>query len=139
MKRWIILILVLCAKLSFSQKNQVGFDAVDQKAEATEAAAVDTLAKRLTAFCSTETEKARAIFRWITEHIAYKTKGNFNASFKAEDDDTSVVLKPLNERIAESVIKKKTAVCDGYARLFKTLCDKAGIRSEIITGYARGD
>ncbi|HYH14422.1 MAG TPA: transglutaminase domain-containing protein, partial [Flavisolibacter sp.] len=35
------------------------------------------------------------------------------------------------------VIHRRVAVCDGYARLFKTLCDYAGIRSEIIYGYAR--
>jgi hypothetical protein len=28
-------------------------------------------------------------------------------------------------------------VCDGYSRLFKTLCDYAGIKSVIIYGYAR--
>jgi hypothetical protein len=29
------------------------------------------------------------------------------------------------------------AICDGYARLFKTLCDNADVPCEIITGYAR--
>jgi hypothetical protein len=29
------------------------------------------------------------------------------------------------------------AVCNGYARLFKTLCDYAGVRAEVVTGYAR--
>ncbi|HVE61227.1 MAG TPA: transglutaminase domain-containing protein, partial [Chitinophagaceae bacterium] len=46
-------------------------------------------------------------------------------------------LKPLSERVAENVLRERVAVCDGYARLFKTLCDYAGIRSEIVTGYAR--
>ena len=46
-------------------------------------------------------------------------------------------LKSLNERVAETVLKRREAVCDGYARLFTTLCDYAGIRSEIIVGYAK--
>ena len=41
--------------------------------------------------------------------------------------------------MAETVLQNKSAVCDGYARLFKTLCDYAGLRSAIITGFAKGD
>lgn len=47
-------------------------------------------------------------------------------------------MKPLSERVATDVLIKRIAFCDGYARLFKTLCDYAGIRSEVITGYADG-
>ena len=43
----------------------------------------------------------------------------------------------LDERVARIVLKRKQTVCAGYARLFKTLCDFAGIKSEIITGYAK--
>jgi hypothetical protein len=39
---------------------------------------------------------------------------------------------------ARKVLNQRTAVCDGYAKLFKVLCDDAGLRSEVITGYARG-
>jgi hypothetical protein len=39
--------------------------------------------------------------------------------------------------VAETVLQKGEAVCDGYARLFTTLCDYAGICSEIIIGYAK--
>jgi transglutaminase/protease-like cytokinesis protein 3 len=34
------------------------------------------------------------------------------------------------------VLNRRIAFCDGYSRLFSTLCDYAGIRSEVITGYA---
>ena len=54
-----------------------------------------------------------------------------------EQEDT--LSQSLNERIAVEVLKKREAVCDGYARLFKILCDYAGLRSEIITGYARSN
>jgi hypothetical protein len=52
------------------------------------------------------------------------------------DDDTAF-LKPLDERVAEIVIRNKTAVCEGYARLFKALCQHAGIRAEVINGYGK--
>lgn len=43
----------------------------------------------------------------------------------------------MNERVAAKVLYKGVAFCEGYARLFKTLCDHAGIKAEIIYGYAR--
>jgi transglutaminase/protease-like cytokinesis protein 3 len=98
------------------------------------------LAEQLTEKCATDMEKVTAIFRWITDNISYNIKAinkNRNPLDIYDDDDTSKTLKPLDERVAETVLKRRTAVCDGYSRLFKTLCDHIGIRSEIITGYAR--
>ena len=100
------------------------------------------LSKRLTASCKTDLEKVTAIFKWITENISYNTgwhqKRNKNSSktAEAEPEDTGA-LKPLNERVSETVLKKKMGMCEGYSRLFTTLCDYAGIRTELVTGYAK--
>jgi Transglutaminase-like superfamily len=99
------------------------------------------LAKELTASCKTDLEKVKNIFRWITENISYKTSvrqkkitvSSINDSDRPEDTSA---LKPLDERVAEVVLQRKTAYCDGYARLFTTLCGYAGIRSELVSGYA---
>jgi hypothetical protein len=100
------------------------------------------LAQQLTLPYNTEKEKVESIFRWITDNISYQSNSGIITSRQKrkplEDDDTSMVLKPLNERVAENVLRRREAVCDGYARLFKTLCDFAGIQSELITGYATG-
>lgn len=106
----------------------------------------DSLARQLTANYKTDREKVTSIFRWITENISYNIRPSYNAARNVsaaeqlidEDDDTSA-LKPLSERVAIDVLNKRIAFCDGYARLFKTLCDYAGIKSEIITGYADGN
>jgi Transglutaminase-like superfamily len=100
------------------------------------------LAKELTASCQTDFEKVKAIFKWITENISYKTfvrqkKAAVSSKNHQEEPDDTSALKSLNERVAESVLQKKVAYCDGYARLFTALCDDAGIRSELISGYAR--
>jgi len=101
------------------------------------------LAKKLTASYTTELERIRAIFRWITENISYRSKvrtGMRNVKSKRYPEDEiedNAPLQPLSERVAENVLRERVAVCDGYSRLFKTLCDYAGIRSEIVTGYAR--
>ena len=99
----------------------------------------EALAKQLIAPCKTEFEKITAIFKWITENISYgikpdnKVQKTFSEVVVIDDGP----LKPLNERVAESVLQKRVAVCNGYACLFTTLCDFAGIRSEIIVGYAK--
>lgn len=103
------------------------------------------LAKQLIAPCKTELEKVTAIFKWVTENISYRVKpGNKTTgalSLKNRISAGEVIddgpLKSLNERVAEIVLQRREAVCDGYARLFTTLCDHAGIRSEIIVGYAK--
>ena len=104
------------------------------------------LAKQLTSSSTTDLQKVTAIFRWITDNISYKPRysgrvaviGAHSLKFSQSEfviDDSP--LKPLNERIADAVLSSKEAVCDGYARLFNVLCTYAGIRSEIIVGYAR--
>ncbi|MBD0333534.1 MAG: hypothetical protein ICV66_12860, partial [Chitinophagaceae bacterium] len=39
--------------------------------------------------------------------------------------------------VACKVLSEREALCDGYARLFKTLCEYSGIHSEIVRGYVR--
>jgi hypothetical protein len=84
----------------------------------------------------------RAIFSWITQHISYNT-GIFNSGrgyhpvkYVFDPGDT-ISSKPAIEQTAEKVVRRRTAVCDGYAKLFKTLCDYAGVESEVIMGYGK--
>ena len=107
--------------------------------------AVESLSKKLTSSCKTDYEKVRSIFLWITDNISYHTRSVSNTRKKTwervvEDiEDTSSTLKPLVEHVAEIVLQRRIAVCDGYTKLFKSLCDHAGIRNEIIMGYAKSN
>ena len=146
MKCLITIWLLLVTGILFSQDHLISFTSIDRTVQTQDANDPATLAKVLTEPWSTEKEKVRAIFRWITEHISYYKVTPRASSRKREpvmitDDDFSdtSVLKPLTERIAVKMLKDRRGYCDGYARLFKSLCDHAGIRSEIITGYARSD
>jgi hypothetical protein len=109
-----------------------------------------TLSRILTEPYNTEKEKVRSIFLWITDNISYyrmnsrlsstrKGKAIANDPGNYQDYADTGPLKPLTERIAIQVLQQRRTYCDGYARLFKSLCDHASIRSEIITGYARSD
>lgn len=140
--------LMFCCVMSisvfcFAQKKAVNFSPIDWRVEKIESTSPDTLAQLLTAPYTTDLEKVRSIFRWITEHIEYNTLRfkPFGTAYHDDgiesEDDSLPGLRSLDERVARIVLKRKQTVCAGYARLFKTLCDFAGIKSEIITGYAR--
>jgi transglutaminase/protease-like cytokinesis protein 3 len=140
MKVLLNLIFALLSLFSFSQEK-----ATDHKRDfmkPAETLSPQALSQKLTSPYNTEAEKVRAIFRWITENISYNVKPRYNSSHTTpnvyyEDVNDTGALKSLSERVAEGVLRKKVAFCDGYARLFTTLCDYAGIKSEVVTGYAR--
>ena len=92
------------------------------------------LATSLIADAKTDEQKVYALFRWITDNVDYRLKP---VGVKSIPPDTSTVLRPLDEIVAEHVLRNKVAVCDGYSRLFKTLCTYAGIKCEVINGYAK--
>jgi len=140
--KFILAILFFLPLRFYSQVGQTNFYAIDSKVESIHVAKADTLAKQLALLGKTDREKVRAIFRWITEHIDYNVmpfgqRKNIPRQFYKEPEDSSVALPPLNERIAAKVLSTGVAFCDGYSRLFKTLCDHAGIKAEVIYGYAR--
>lgn len=127
-----------------TKSQTVNTTAIDAYARTVDAKTPTSLAKKLSAPYKTDAEKVRAIFYWITENIAYNTvlyqkpSRNYTNQYNSlVSDDTSRILSPLNERIAQLVLQRRVAICEGYSRLFKTLCDYAGIRCEIIYGYAR--
>jgi len=138
MKPAATILLLFFANLVFPQTKSVSIASVD------EVTSHVALANLLTANDTTDKQKVKSIFNWITNNIAYNVKSfqyNNNRNdywLEEDDDDTSSVLKPLDERVANIVLKRRTAVCDGYARLFKILCDDLHIPCEVITGYARG-
>jgi transglutaminase/protease-like cytokinesis protein 3 len=139
--QWLFLIwfLISCTSV-WSQQNSTDFKKINRK-EFTETITPAALAQQLTLTCSTDLQKVKAIFYWVTENISYRT-GPTRIRRKTprvmvEEINDTAALKPLDERVAETVLDERVAVCDGYARLFKTLCIYSGIQAEVINGYAR--
>lgn len=105
------------------------FSAIDRHALAAPAAVtgdVQRLAAYLVRPARNDTERARALFRWMTAHIAYDTEAFFSRRFRNQ------------AATAESVLRSRRAVCDGYARLYQALGQAAGLEVERIPGYAKG-
>lgn len=78
-----------------------------------------TFAHELCQGFNTEHEKFRVIYRWIAENVEYKTgrKGT----------DANVILR------------KKKAICEGFASLLEAMCAAENIRCETVIGFAKSD
>lgn len=138
----LFIIFLLLSNSCFSQKRTASFSSIDWNVRSIEAPTVDSLAKKLAAPYQTDLEKVRAIFSWIAQHIAYNTgiynagKGYRAATYVFDPADT-ITSKSAIEQTAESVLRRRVAICDGYSKLFKTLCDYAGVESQVILGYGK--
>ena len=77
------------------------------------------LAQSITQDANTNLEKAKAIFDWIGEHIAY--------------DVTHTV------RTADKCFEKRKGVCQAYSELFYRLCEPLDIGCTIISGWTKNE
>lgn len=136
--RMLVILLFISIQL-FSQKNERQNDPDSIAA---------TIIRSITANDSTDRQKVASIFAWITSNIEYNTGSRFGSYFPAYasdwdkeywEDDTTNAIPSLDKRVAAIVLRKRVAVCDGYARLFKTLCGAAGIKAEVVSGFGRAN
>ena len=97
----------------------------------------------LTQKYSSQIEKLRSIFIWITENIKYDcdflNKDEDPPSFECEGDSISCAdgLSKWEMEYINKVLKKKRTICQGYSMLLKKMCDISGIECEIISEYAK--
>lgn len=75
---------------------------------------------------SSDKDKSRAIFIWISRNIQY----NFDSIL------TNSIYETPSE-VSERILKTRTGVCLNFAHLFNELSNKAGIKSYIIHGYTK--
>ena len=117
-----------CSTIVFAQSlPTVNYEHIDKHVLSTPEWAKESLS-RLAAYliepAKNEKEKARAIFRWITQNIAYDSEGYFSGDYGD--------LSP------GGVLKSGVAVCSGYSMLFNSLGQEAGLEVVNINGYSKG-
>jgi len=128
MQRIILFILFLFSwSIPVSADDEARYASVDRHAlqappSATKSVAV--LSSYLTKPFTTDEEKARAIFRWITENISYDVEAFFSGRMTISGSD--------------NVLISHSSVCEGYSSLFEALCRKAGLNVITIGGFAKG-
>ena len=83
-----------------------------------------TLAKYLGKPAKNDLEKARLIYSWIATHIRY--------------DDEAFNTEIYKDESADSVLIRRTAVCEGFSSLFQELGLLMGLEVKKISGYAKG-
>ncbi len=89
---------------------------------------VQELATILQKFVSTDEEKARIIYTWITNNIRY---------------DVVALSTFINQNIypdvtVNTVLTNRQTICSGYANLYQQLAQEMGLKSVIVLGYAKG-
>jgi hypothetical protein len=82
-----------------------------------------SLAKYLAGPCKTDRDKARVVYRWITDRVAYDVQG--------------LLTGQLGDTSPEAVLKSRKTVCEGYADLFVDLCERTGVKAAKVSGYAK--
>lgn len=96
------------------------------------------LVSELTKQCTSETEKARAVFIWVTDNIAYDyeaiNKDKRPKPFECNGKNCTDKYAKWEEKLLNDVLKTKRAICSGFATLFKKMCDYAGLRTDIVPG-----
>lgn len=85
--------------------------------------ALGELSVELTGGYIGETQKVRSIFSWIALNIKY--------------DSAALQTGIVPDQSAELVYMRGSAVCEGFANLFVSMCKAAGFESRLIKGYVR--
>ncbi len=119
--------LAIIAPNEFNINLNYSCDEIDQHAldaPSTVEANIEILAAYLIQPAKNDREKARAIFRWITENIDYNVAVFFGGGTGATN--------------SEDVLKSRKSACYGYSDLFLSLAREAGLQAVRISGYGKG-
>lgn len=127
--------------LSGIHSRAQSWSAVDEKINSypsTRFDSVEALANMIRNDFSTDMERVRAIYSWITNNVAYsyEARGSMSITYYSEQERLQKI-KAHQERLASITLRSKKAVCHGYSMLFKQLCDELGIHSEIVRGFGK--
>jgi hypothetical protein len=125
-----VVLLTACLPLAFlvAPRTAAGADpyrAVDEyalRAPRTAEQSIPSLGRYLGRAGKTDREKARAVYRWVTDRIRY---------------DWAASAQSNSSNGAEATLRTRRAVCAGYAALFERLCRQAGVQAVTVIGHAR--
>ena len=95
-----------------------------RKSNSAQEASISSLAAYLSEPASTDLEKTRAIYIWLTKHISY--------------NDTGYNSGDYGDNSAVGVLQSRRAVCEGYSNLFLALGEEMGLVVKKIKGYSKG-
>ena len=130
----LILLFLISSLLSFAQdvnsdiesSNEIQFTEIDEHVRNCPNEIKSDANKLISYFdevCTSDIEKARAIYIWLTDNISYDAK--------------SINKNKFGDNSAEGVLKSKKAVCAGYSNLFEFFGKKMGLEILGVAGYSK--
>ena len=127
MKKILLFALII---LNINSSFCVDYSKIDSQSKTVPAnlKTAEEIAKYLTRNLTSPTDKARAIYIWITQNIKYDlAQLNTNATYFN------------SQELVDDVLKNRKGVCANYAQLFYSCCQSAGLQSYVINGYTKED
>jgi hypothetical protein len=103
-----------------------GFAEVDARAVKAPASSERSLAELVRYLCPpgySERDKARSLFRWVSERVSYDLEGLKN--------------NKMGSQLPDDVLRARKAVCAGYSNLYQALGDKAGLQVATLSGESK--
>lgn len=119
----VLFIVISCVSATAADRTFHDIDSLAINAPSNLTFEVDSVAAYLRSFCKTDMEKARAAFAWEANNVRYDDNG-FNSG-------------KIPDQSATKVIKRRHAVCEGYANLYKALCKELGVEAVVVSGHAK--
>lgn len=89
--------------------------------------AADSIAAYIRSNFTTEREKVRAVYTWITQNIEYSTDSMYH--FRSWGTDPEIKMA--------AILRRRKGVCENYAALFAGIVNKCGVPAVVITGYTK--
>jgi len=104
----------------------------------------EDIADAVTDGLSDPRDKAEAIFKWVTNNIAYDMKmyEDFKTGERDKRKGKRIPRSKMEEHNANKVstaLKKKKGICEDYALVFKAIADEANLETVSIKGWIRND
>lgn len=102
------------------------FEDIDRKAIALNYTgfSIQELAKLLSSLAETEAEKARVIYTWMANNIAY--------DLEMLDNLYLADVRPI------TALSRRQTICSGYSNLYQALAEAMGLDAVVIEGTATG-
>lgn len=129
--RWTVSALLLipaAGLIAQPSQDHVQIDKEMARIPASSATSTQSIAGYILARFSSETDRIRAVYYWITRNIRYDT-----------DNMSGVAYYNNTGEIVDAVMHSRKGVCIHYSELFHDLSVKVGITSWVIPGYTMQD
>ena len=103
----------------------------------------EQLSKKIATDFSSETDKVKALFSWMTKNIRYDLEEYYNPKNKTTSfryrtiEEKNKILQGIKDKTVNETLRTRKGVCEGYAQTFAKVCNLLNIENEVISGYAR--